>query len=63
VDNPRYIEPTALATTNDEYFKKLGMKTPIVVNNIEGDNNKTEFKVQQRISSEFNENVWGGGMN
>jgi len=62
VPNPRYIEPAALATNKDEYFKKLGMDTPIVIQKKEGDNNSTVFTSQKQISSSINDAVYGGGV-
>ena len=61
VPNPRYIEPAALATNKDEYFQKLGMDTPIVIQKKEGDNNSTVFTSQIRLDSQVNDQIFGGG--
>ena len=61
VANPKYIEPAALATNKDEYFKKLGMDTPIVIQKKEGDNNSTVFTSQIRLDSQVNDQIFGGG--
>ena len=63
VANPKYIEPAALATNKDEYFKKLGMDTPIVnnINNIHKEGPK-EFNNKINMMPGNNDNIWGAGL-